>query len=26
VDMDEFLHANLDPWSEEHTSSIHSHE
>ena len=26
VDMDEILHANLDPWSVGHISSISSHE
>jgi hypothetical protein len=26
VDMDEILHANLDPWSMGHISSIGSHE
>jgi hypothetical protein len=26
VDVDEILHANLDPWSMGHISSISSHE
>ena len=26
VDLDEILHANLDPWSMGHISSISSHE